>query len=172
MNYYDTPGRPYSGVGWPGQAMDHEMLWCCLPLWEELSSNAKNQYSQSSMRCSHCLPPGSLHALAVFDSLSQMHYSFKLIQNCLHGRFIKHIHSGQIYAYVFHILETVGARAILMKIYCGFTTELGCLYVYVYQRCPRTLAKICRKLIMYICKITMYTCILNYVYMQDKCVYI
>ena len=49
------------------------------------------KYSQPRMLYCHSLPPGSLHVLGTFGSLSWSDISIKLIQNCVYERSSLHI---------------------------------------------------------------------------------
>ena len=72
-----------------------------------------------------------------FVSILWSHFSFKLTQNCLPGRFF----SDEIYEYVFHVFAIWGRSGIFNE---GQLPSQLC----VFQRCssPKTLADICRNI--------------------------
>ena len=74
------------------------------------------------------------------------HVSFKSIWNGLHGRYIVQTHLDEIYKHAFYVCAIWDTRLFLLKNYCGFNSKSCCSGVCGYDRCPQSLAEICRNI--------------------------
>ena len=91
------------------------------------------------MRCYHDLPPSSLHAMGVSESLSCSQVSLELMLNCLQGSLITLTNLDKIYE---HAIWDTQVRSLD----CGFNSEPYCSEVCGYQPSLQTLAEICRSM--------------------------
>ena len=73
------------------------------------------QYSQSRLRCCHCVSPGSLDVLGHFSLLHRVFLELALTG--LNGRFIMCIYSDEIYEYVFHVFKICGVQVFWIYLY-------------------------------------------------------
>ena len=112
----------------------------------EIKVKIKGQYSKPRLRRYHYLPPGSLHALGACESLSCSHVSLNWCNIACVG-YISHRLTWIKFIIMFPMFEQILYRQIFsLKNYCCINTTSHCSDVCGYNRCPQTLAEICRNM--------------------------
>ena len=94
------------------------------------------QYSQSRLRCCHCMSPGSLDVLGHFSLLHRVFVGLALTG--LNGRFIMCIYSDEIYEYVFHVFEICGVQVFWIYLTRFWYRILLFIYLFISNMPPNS----------------------------------
>ena len=98
------------------------------------------------MLCCYCLPPGLLHVLGAFGSLSQSHISPLNRYEIVCEGDLACTFSQMKSMNIFSVYLQSGVPRHFLWIYCDLNIELHCFHVYTCQCWPQTLSAVCRNM--------------------------